>query len=270
MNIEVDMGDVGVSLDVWGREVGETTEQVTIRYGVAVARQLAEFTAPVGKRKPSAEKLRRMASGAMRRVIEPLDSRHFNKLKRAKRPRAKIDGKWIEVKRGQFIEGDRNIWAIVEAHRIGGKTRDLKPEERYICKRPEFNRVRQRRTKLWGAAKGAWIGAGQQIAKQQEGMQRINIGKNFLGWTHRHANKGRAEKHGGGDNTSVYLVNKTRGGAKLSSTYIHRAMHYARKTLFRYYGAILKEKLSGRLGGTSSSTSGYRYRKMGGATPKYL
>lgn len=244
---EVDMGDIGVSMDMFAHKVGETTEQATVRYGVAAARGLATETQP---KRSTAGSRKKKAAAQMRRVIEPMGARDFSKLSKSKNPRAKMDGQWVSVDRGRLIEGDRNVWRVIEANRQRGMTRKLKREDRFICKQSDFNKVATRRAKLIGAAKGAWLGAGKDISRMQEGMDRNTIGKNFLGWTQKHSSKGTGRKVGRGHDTTAQLTNNTTGAAKnsgLSVSGIKKAIFVARRSVFQYYAKRLKAmKIKGR------------------------
>tara|TARA_R110002020_G_C16182965_1_gene764994 strand:+ start:148 stop:897 length:750 start_codon:yes stop_codon:yes gene_type:complete len=246
---DVDMWDVSTMLGEYAHEIGETTEQGTIRFGVAVSRELAKATNPL---KSTAGSRKKNAAAQMRKVVEPMGARDFNKLRKQAKPRVKLGGQWYAFDKRRLIESDRQLWDIIENNRVQGKTRKLPRDQRYICKQSDYNKVATRRAKLWGAAKGAWIGAGQRLARTQSGLDRINIGKNFLGWAHRHTDKGRGRQQGKDHSSIVYLVNNTTGAAKdagLSPKRAHLALHHARKALFKYYGKRLRSmKVKGKGG----------------------
>jgi hypothetical protein len=246
MRFEVDMGDVGVSLDRFAHRVGETTEQATVRYGVAAARSLAEATEP---KRSTAGSRKKKAAATMRRVVEPMGARDFNKLAKQKKPRVKLGGQWVPLRNRGLIHSVRDLWSIIEIHRVNGKTKKLPPTERYICKQADFNKVVRSRTKLWGAAKGAWIGAGQDVARRQSGMNRISIGKNFLSWAQKHASKGRGIKVGRDHDTTIHLTNNTTGAAKpagLSIASAQAAIQKARRAVWAYYAGELRRMRIGK------------------------
>ena len=245
----VNMWDVSTMLGEYAYEVGETSEQATIRFGVSAARELAKATKPL---KSTAGGRKKAAAAAMRRVVEPMGARDFNKLRKQAKPRVKLGGQWYPLDKRNLIDDDRQLWRIIEGNRVNGKTKKRPPQSRYICKQAAFNKVATRRGKLWGAAKGAWIGAGKRLARMQSGLDRIDIGKNFLSWAHRHADKGTGRQKGKNHNAIVYLVNNTTGAAKsagLSSKDADLALHRARKALFKYYGKRLRAmKIKGKGG----------------------
>lgn len=246
---EVDAREVGVTLDRFAHLVGETTEQATIRLGVAVARNLAQETNP---QRSTASKRKKAAAATMRRVVEPMPARHFNKLKKQTRPRVKLEGRWVEIPRAHLLEGESEIYRTVERNRVMGRTRALPREQRYVCKEADFNRVVRKRAQLWGVAKGSWLGAGMEIGRRQKGLQRNTIGANFLAWAQKHAGKGSGRQDGRDHETTVTLTSRTAGAASakgLSVAGAHRAITRARKALFAYYKAELRRmRANGRRG----------------------
>jgi len=167
----------------------------------------------------------------MNAVCRPVDARTFKRSSGGLNSPEEID-QWVDEHRG------RNGHA-----RLGG-------DRKAICRKADFNKALRARKTRAGMAKGSWIGAGQRLARRQRGAKRINIGKNFLSWTHRHANKGRGAKVGGGDNTTVLLTNNTTGAAKnegLSMSAANTALNIARKSVFAYYSKRLRSmKIKGR------------------------
>ena len=246
---EVDVSDVGEKLHMLAEEINETSTQSTVRLGVGAARALAQATEP---RKSTVGSRKKKAAAAMRRVVEPMGARDFNKLRKQAKPRVKLGGQWYPLDKRNLIDDDRQLWRIIEGNRVNGKTKKRPPGFRYICKQATFNKVATRRAKLWGAAKGAWIGAGQDIARTQKGLNRINIGKNLLGWAHHHARKGRGRVAVSNFRAEVTLVNNTTGAAKsdgLPQKRISDALHKARKLMWNYYRERLRSmKVKGKGG----------------------
>ena len=246
---EVDVSDVGEKLHMLAEEINETSTQSTVRLGVGAARALAQATEP---RKSTVGSRKKKAAAAMRRVVEPMGARDFNKLRKQAKPRVKLGGQWYAFDKRRLIEDDRQLWRVIENNRVNGKTKKRPPQTRYICKQATFNKVATRRAKLWGAAKGAWIGAGQEIARREKGIDRLSIGKNFLSWTQKHTRKGSGKQVGKGDWTTAILQNNTTGAAKnegLSRSSVMKALHLGRKATFGYYRARLSAmKVKGKGG----------------------
>lgn len=253
MNIEVDMGDIGVSLDTLAFKVGESTEQATIRYGVAAARSLAEATNP--KRSTAASR-KKSAAVFMRRTVMAINGNTIRKLLRSGGGRLRMTkssgrgAEWVHVGIDKIITNENALWKWVENNRSQGKTRNLPAREKRVCSKAVFAAVLKKRQRLWGAAKGAWIGGGQDVAMSQKGLNRINIGKNFLSWAQRHTSKGSGKKVGFSHNTEVHLTNRTTGAAKqegITNSGIVAALNKARRAVFAYYaGELRRMRIQGR------------------------
>ena len=74
-------------------------------------------------------------------------------------------------------------------------------------------KLRKLRFQRAGMAKGGFIGAGVAIARHQRGANRLAIGRNFLGYAQRHAEKGTARATGSPFSPIAMLINKTRHSA---------------------------------------------------------
>jgi hypothetical protein len=253
MRFEVDMGDVGVSLDRFAHRVGETTEQATVRYGVAAARSLAEATEP----KRSTVKSRRKSTEVfMRRVVMSMNGNTINKLMKNGGGRIRITksgskgSEWSTIGVDRIITNANALWRWIESNRVGGKTKDLSAKtQKRVCSKTVFDSVAKRRSGLWGAAKGAWIGAGMDIARRQAGLNRISIGKNFIPWVKKHAPKGSGRQTGRDHDTAVLLTNNTTGAAKstgLSIADIQSALNKARRAVWSYYAGELRRMRIGK------------------------
>ena len=262
----VDMGGIGVSLDVLASKVGETTEQATVRFAVGVARGVMNATSPKkgGKRAKGAptdmQKNKGKAAAQMRKVVESVEPKYFTAIKKGRRrvegkmvkvTSAKIGGRWVKIDPRKILDGDRAVWQAVEDHRgSNGKTRALRGSEKYICSRTVFNRVATKRSRLWGAAKGSWYGAGIAAMRRQRGLDRLNI--KAPAWIKNHARKGQSRQIGKDHNTEVVLGSRAvslRSNGALSVGDINTAIKIARKGVFQYYSKRLRAmKVKGRGG----------------------
>ena len=104
--------------------------------------------------------------------------------------------------------------------------------------------VKRLRREKAGMAKGAWLGAGVDIARYQSGTERISIGKNFLGYAQKHARRGTAKSSGNGFKPFATLSNRARhsgSGYVLSQSEKSKAIGFgARKTIAWYRRAAKK------------------------------
>jgi hypothetical protein len=261
---DVDVQDVGISMDLWASKVGETTEQATVRLAVGVARSMMNATLPRtgGKRSKAdpteAQKLKAKAAAQMRKVVESVEPKTFTALKNGRRKvngktvkvtSAKIGGKWIKIKPERLLSDEGDVWRVVERHReSNGKTRVLSRMDKYICSRTVFKRVASRRAKLWGVAKGSWYGAGIAAARKQKGMDRLNIVA--PAWIKNHSDKGQSRQSGENHDTEITLGSSAvsmRGNGALSVGDMQTAVKIARKGVFQYYSKRLRAmKIKGR------------------------
>ena len=261
---EVDVRDVGISMDLWASKVGETTEQATVRLAVGVARSMMNATRPrtggkKAKGKPSdIQKIKAKAAAQMRKVVESVEPKYFTQIKNGRKrvngktvkvTSMKLGGQWVKINPEKILETESDIWRVVERHRESdGKTKDLKKRDRYVCKRTTFNRVAKKRAGLWGVAKGSWYGAGVAAARRQKGLDRLSIVA--PAWIKKHAPKGRSRQAGEGHKTEITLGSSAvsmRGNGALSVGDMQTAVKIAREGVFNYYGKRLRAmKIKGK------------------------
>lgn len=94
-------------------------------------------------------------------------------------------------------------------------------------------------------AKGGWLGAGQQIATAQRGTDRINIGKNFLGYAQKHGRFGSARKPVAGWKPTAEITNRVRHSADsgvLSPAQSKQAIEWGLKKTITWYRAALRRQ----------------------------
>lgn len=191
---EIDTHKLQRSLKAAAKAFGESTEQAVVRWSIQTCRELAVTTQVFGrgkKERQKQEKAIEMGGYAVINIVDPAKNpRKGNK--RLLRSISAIND-WIEENRGSK-----------------GRTRKLTPSQRKDATKELFDKAMRQRKKLAGMAKGGWIGAGQMIAKRQRGQDRINIGRNFLGYTQKHSGKGFARLAGGLFRSSALLTNKAR------------------------------------------------------------
>lgn len=228
---EVDMGELKRSLDSASRRFGDTTRQAVARWGVQTARELAVETRIFGKaasktRKPQQEHIALGVNAAVY-AVSARDFKRTAKDRRLSSP-GEIDA-WIERNR-----------------RSRGHVRKLRPAEKKVAKKSDVNKVIRARKKHAGMAKGAWLGAGQKIAKAQTGANQIRIGKNFLGYAQKHSGLGAVRKKFGGFRPHADLVNKARhSGSRyvMKSSAVRRARLWGLRKTIKWYNRAAKEAL---------------------------
>lgn len=223
LRVDVDMAKLNRSIRRASKNFGDTTKTAVARWGVSTARELAMQTQPWGNGGTRKTQLAAIESG-MRAVVQAVDARTFRAAQR-NRTRKTLESP------GAIIE-----W--VDEHRGSKGHARLSGGQKALCKKADFNKALRARKLRGGMAKGAWLGAGMEIARRQRGARQISIGKNFLGWTQKHKGRGEAKRSGTMFRPSAELRNKAK---HTSSSYVVKKGHMkkavmmgGRKTLTWY------------------------------------
>lgn len=149
-------------------------------------------------------------------------------------------------KKGLHSPGEVSEWIELNRTRRGARTAKLPISERKVCTEAIFKSAMRERFKRAGMAKGAWLGAGQDIAKHQTGQDRINIGKNFLAYTQKHASKGHGVPAKSGFSPVAVLENRAAHSASknvVSDRARRDAVAWGARKTIAWYRKALKAKL---------------------------
>jgi hypothetical protein len=220
-----DMGELRRSVNKAAKRFGETNRTAVSRWGVSTARELAFVTQPFGNGGTKKKQQDAIKAG-MNAVCRPVDARTFKRSSGGLNSPEEID-QWVDEHRG------RNGHA-----RLGG-------DRKAICRKADFNKALRARKTRAGMAKGSWIGAGQRIARRQRGAKRINIGKNYMGWAQKHADKGTATQTGR-FRAIANLISKarhTRSSYVLKKSKIKGAVQKGGRNTLRWYKRAAKKAL---------------------------
>lgn len=139
-----------------------------------------------------------------------------------------------------------NDWIDANRTRRGSRTAKLPEEEKKICTSDVFEAAMRIRVAKAGMAKGAWIGAGMDIAMRQTGTGKINIGKNYISWAHRHKTHGRGTVQKSTWSPSATMANNLRYASDksvLSDARIKRAVLWGLKNTIKWYEKATEAKL---------------------------
>ena len=187
-----DLIQLARSLTKAGKLFGDTTKGAVARWGVQTCRELAVSTQVFGKggaKKKQVAAIHAGVTGAIAEVTE----RQFRELQSGKKKTAKIRNRWVQVEQSRLLADVDAAMKWIEDHRDSkGRTARLPQDEIGIAPKGIVAKVRKLRAERAGAAKGPWLGAGVDIARRQTGTDRINIGKNFLGYAQKHSARGSA------------------------------------------------------------------------------
>lgn len=177
------------SLVRFASRFGETTTQAVYRWSVQTCREMAFHTQVWGRSKTQ----KRQADAISRDV--------WNVVYRVEKiPRGSRSDKYLRSPQ------DVRKWMDENIHK-GKRTRWLPMEQRKAATIANIRKAVQMSIYRAGMAKGAWIGAGQAIAKGQRGPQQERIGQNFLRYAHKHAGMGRARRPMKGARPVATMIN---------------------------------------------------------------
>jgi len=232
------------SLKRFSKDFGETTGQAVVRWSVQACRELALETQAVPNNK--GEKPRGKQEGAIFKdslnvllVVDTLQSS-------GRGYRATNLGKTYYVSADKTCRTPEEInnWIELNRTRRRGRTAMIPVFERKACDKKTHKAAMKIRYKNAGIAKGAWLGAGADIARAQTGMERMSIGKNFLSYAQKHSKWGSARPSLSGwkpfadiTNRAAHSADKnvlTRGGKD-------RAVGYSLKKTIAWYRKAMKK-----------------------------
>ncbi|MGA0846890.1 MAG: hypothetical protein ACO3RV_10130 [Luteolibacter sp.] len=211
-----DLRQLDRSIAKAAKNFGETNKTAVARWGVATCRELALSTQPFG-------------NGGMRSVCNPVDARAFNRAK------------------GKKLNSPDEISQWVDEHRTGSRGHArLNGGKKAICKQSDFRKALTARKTRAGMAKGAWLGAGKEIAKRQRGSDRLTIGKGFLSWTQKHTHRGAARASMMAFRAAADLINKARHSASdyvIKDSHKRKAVEWGGRKTLKWYQHAAKKAL---------------------------
>ena len=203
---EIDQPKLERSLKRFANRLGETNGQAVIRWSIQVCRELAMETQVFGK-----VKTRNKQEGAMYRdalnvilVVEKLEKT------RGRGYSATNQGSKYGVQSRRALTDHQavNDWIELNQTKRNARTPELARSEKMVCDMKTFTAAMKIRLARAGMAKGAWIGAGMEIARAQTGTEKMSIGRNFLSYTQKHKRYGDAKKPVMGFKPAAAITNK--------------------------------------------------------------
>lgn len=216
------------SLRRFAKDFGDSNAQAICRWGVSACREAAKQTQVWGDKSKAAKEKQWGAIDAGARacliVLEPNEKPRKGKRNLLDSPDA--INQWIEANR-----------------RKSGRVTKLPPEEKKEATADAFRKAMAIRQRLAGIAKGAWLGAGMEIAKRQRGAEKLAIGKNFLGYAQKHASLGRITFNPSSSNPFGLFHNTARHSASswvVKPSAIREAMDWGLLKTVSWYRRALK------------------------------
>lgn len=238
---ELDQPRLERSLKRFSKQMGESQAQAVIRWSIQVCRELAMETQVWGK-----VKTRPKQEGAMMKdafnvilVVEKLEKTRGNGY------RATNQGKsyGIPARKALLDPEMVNNWIEINRTKRNRRTAELPTTERMVCDQSAFKAAMKIRLARAGMAKGAWIGAGNEIARAQTGTDKITIGKNFLSYTQKHKQWGDAKKPSNGWKPVAGITNRLAYSGNprvLHRSGIDKAIKFGLSKTVKYYQKAIR------------------------------
>jgi len=238
---EIDQSKLERSLKRFGKQLGETNAQAVIRWSVQVCRELAMETQVWGKVKTKQYQIKAMRNDAYNVLFVA-----SKMIKAERRPG------YYTIKNNKFLyfppervlksASEVNDWIEVNRTRRGSRTAKLAFENKKVCSQAHFNKAMAARNKKAGMAKGAWLGAGNDIARAQVGSEKENIGRNFLSYTQKHQKWGDAKKPADGWKPVAGITSKLAYSGKsnvLARSAMTKAIKFGLRKTVKFYAKTL-------------------------------
>jgi len=219
----VDVAKLERSIKKYAKAFGESSAQAVTRWSVQTSRELAKYSQPFkGGMKAHRSS---MWKDALNCVIP-------------------IEGK--TPKGAAALKSPLQIMEWIDSNRIrrGRRVPKLPIGQRKKCSMANLKKAITIKAKRAGLAKGGWIGAGDQIAKNQTGSNKFSIGSNFLKYAHKHSYIGTAKAPQNGFRPTAEITNQARHSSNdyvLRSNQIQKAIADGRKKCLNFYRIVVNK-----------------------------
>lgn len=240
---EFDRKKLEESLQKASARFGDSTKQAVARWGVQSARQLAIVTQAFGQSGTKKIQVNAIWSSWIK-CIEIVQPAYFAAIKSGKvRRRQNKSGTWEAIDMSMVTEDPSEIDAYVQSQRDSRGRIQSDRGRKIITTKKAMKAAIKKRLQNVGMAKGGFLGAGKEIASKQTGTQRINIGKNFMGYAQKHGSLGHARLTGAAINSEAVLDNNARHTSQknvLKPNHADQAIDDALKKTIRWYQKAAK------------------------------
>lgn len=232
LEVRVNTAVVTAKLRRLAKEFGDTNEQAIARLAVSCARNLAFETEPWGKKGTKAIQEASILQG-IKKIVRIVTPAKMEQLKR--------------TRRAHLIQSGQELNQHIESLRAEGGLVPSIPHANLVrVTEATVKKCFTIRRKLAGMAKGGWLGAGIKAAQMQTGGDRIAIGKNYLGYTQKHAHFGSVFFRGGTMSTRYAILKNavahTGKRSVLPADKENRAKDQAVYNLERWYRIAIRKR----------------------------
>jgi len=162
ISADIDLRELGQSIEKVGRAFGDTNEGAIARWGVATCRRLIGSTQVKGDgttpKKTQEQSVLKDANRVIYAVSKPNVVRM---LESGKMSGLVINGELIKFERHQLLMNPQQVYDWVEKHRDSktGKTKRIPRRDKGVATENNLKSACRTRNKHIGKAKGGWIGA---------------------------------------------------------------------------------------------------------------
>lgn len=241
-----DMPKLIASLKKASKAYGDTNKTAIARWGVQTCRELAVSTQAFGKGGARRKQVNAITAG-VNSVIASVPDKQFREMLSGKITRAKIRNRFVPITKERLLADHDQCMAWIDGQRDQkGRTPILDQFKIGIAPQSVVKKVIRARSALAGIAKGAWLGAGVDIARRQKGANRITIGRNFLGYAQKHSDLGDAKATADPFNPIAFLRNRSKHSGSshvLSENQKAKAVGFGLKKTLTWYRKAAKEAL---------------------------
>lgn len=246
LTAEFDRKKLEASLKKASSNFGDSTKQAVARWGVQSARQLAIVTQAFGQSGTRKIQINAIWASWIK-CIEIVDPSYFAAIKSGKiRRRQNKAGQWEAIDMEMVTEDPAKIDAYVQSQRDRRGRIQSDRGRKIITTKKAMKAAIKKRLENVGMAKGGFLGAGKEIASKQTGTQRINIGKNFMGYAQKHGGLGHARLVGAAIDSEAVLDNNAKHTAQknvLDPRNANKAIDDALKKTVKWYNKAAKVAL---------------------------
>lgn len=241
---EFDMPKLLRSLKKASKGFGDTNKTAIARWGVQSSREMAVSSQAFGRSGTRKKQINSIDAGINTTIAEVSD-KQFEMLRT--KGGVRINGRWVVVTAERMLASADECHKWINSNRGShGRTRKLSPQEKAVASKTTLRAVRRERHALAGIAKEGWLDAGQAIATKQKGANKINIGRNFLGYAQRSAVRGSAKTSVDPFNPVATLRNHMRHSSSphvLRDSEIKKAVGFGLRKTLTWYRRAAKQAL---------------------------
>jgi hypothetical protein len=220
---KIDTAKLNRSIKKYAKAFGESSAQAVTRWSVQTCRELAKYSQPFKGGMTAHRKS--MWKDALHCVI-PIEGKSPKGAAALKTPLQIME--WVDLNRTMK----------------GRRVPKLPINQRKKCSMTNLKKAIKIKSNRGGIAKGGWIGAGDEIAKNQTGLNKFNIGSNFIKYAHNHSYIGIAKPPPNGFKPVAEITNQARHSGNdyvLRTSQIDKAISDGRRKCLKFYKIVLNK-----------------------------